>query len=397
MNKVLTNLNQAKYAIVINCVVVVILIFNQSIALNIVAVLLSGFFWWLLFHLNIPNEAPDIQDKQQYEDAAEVYNCLNQDSRYVTEMLSEVVDNMFRIKTVIQDATEKLNFSFSGMLDKNNNQGELLTNIMQVLSADVSAEDNNKLNLEQFVAEISTILDDYVGLLVDISDKSIGATYKMHDMVQQMDNMFLLLDDVHGLAEQTNLLALNAAIEAARAGESGRGFAVVANEVRNLSVRSREINEQIKTQIGKTKLSLNGASDFVGEIASIDMNVTLEAKAHMDEVLIDIAKFNVMLSESITASSEISESLKSDVSHAVIALQYEDLVTQLSDVSTDLLSIEIDKKQQVMDIVHHDKTITELIIVISDIMVKLNNELSKNTGKQQVVQSEMTEGEIELF
>ncbi|VAX00058.1 Methyl-accepting chemotaxis protein [hydrothermal vent metagenome] len=397
MNKTLENLKRVKYAIAINCAAIFLMIFNQILFLNIAALLLSGFFWWLTFNKIISQQQTERNSNQRFESAAALYHCLQQDNGHVTEMLNEVLDNMSRTKTVIQDATEKLNNSFAGMLDKNNNQGELLLNIMQTLSTDKDRDDQNNLNLELFVTEISTTLDDYVGLLVDISDKSIGATYKMQDMVQQMDSMFTLLDDVHGLAEQTNLLALNAAIEAARAGDAGRGFAVVANEVRNLSVRSREINEQIKMQIGKTKVSLNDASDFVGDIASIDMTVTLDGKAKMDEVLIDIAKFNEMLSDSIRQSSEISNSLKADVNHAVVALQYEDLVTQLSDVSAQLLSIELDKKQQVTNIEHHNTSVADLIVVINDIMVKLNGKISANTGQQQVVQSEMTEGDIELF
>ncbi len=55
--------------------------------------------------------------------------------------------------------------------------------------------------------------------------------------------------DLNRIQQRQNILALNASIEAARAGDAGKGFAVVAKEVGNLSVESRQLNEQISKTI----------------------------------------------------------------------------------------------------------------------------------------------------
>ncbi|MFV2059455.1 MAG: methyl-accepting chemotaxis protein [Gammaproteobacteria bacterium] len=399
MKTILRNINIFKYSILMSVLAVVVIIMTENYLYHVLAVFLSSFTWWFPYYkLNNQTIKNIISNKVRMNEAGlSLLSGIDNDNKNASVMLPEVIDNIIRINTVIKDATEKLNSSFSNMLGKNDSQSTLLSNIMSELSSDDTENKKGNLNLEQFVCETSEILNNYVTLLVTISDKSIGATYKMQDMVKQMDVMFKLLEDIQSLSEQTNLLALNAAIEAARAGESGRGFAVVADEVRTLSIRSHEINFQIRKQIELTKECLDEANDFVGEIASIDMNSTLEAKSRMDGVLTDIQNLNTLLSDSIAESSKISSDLKRDVNQAVMALQYEDLVTQLSDVSELLLSKELEKRQSVSDYASSRTNVIEIIDGIKGIIFKLNAEISEKSGNKQVVQNDMDEGEIELF
>jgi len=399
---ILNSINNMKYAIIISVLAIASTLLLNNFLYHSLAIIISSFSWWIIalknskqeFNRNTENNFNVLNNAGK-----ELAECIANDNEVSNVLLIEVTDNIARINSVISDATLKLNESFTNILSKNDSQSILLNTLMDELSPAAGDDNDSKsgLNLEQFVSETSVILNDYVELLVNISDKSIGATYKMQDMVTQMDGMFKLLDDIHGLAEQTNLLALNAAIEAARAGESGRGFAVVAEEVRDLSIKSRKINDEIKKQIGITKICLSDANEFVSEIASMDMTVTLEAKSHMDEVLKDVENLNKLLSSSIHDSTKITSELQSDVSQAIVALQYEDFVTQLSGVSESLLNKELEKKQLLSECSNSKINVVEILTDLKLIIAKLNNEIIEKVGNKQVVQSEMVAGEIDLF
>lgn len=300
-----------------------------------------------------------------------------------------------QLSGIINDATAKLNQSFVGLSEKSTHQKEIL---QRVLVRFQGRDDVGHMGItfDEFTSQINDTLKNYVEILVDVSDRSIESAHKMHDMVHQMDEMFKLLQEVQNLSEQTNLLALNAAIEAARAGESGRGFAVVAGEVRRLSETSGQLNQQIKDQTRLVKDSLSDASGIVGRIASLDMNLAINAKGNLDVMIDKLEAINQFVSDSLEETSVITNGIQQDVANAVTALQYEDSVSQMTVFMADAL-------QHVQQELSRLQTMLDEGVPLHNLFADVNGLLTQllqhgyATKRKAVSAVSMAEGDIDLF
>lgn len=243
-----------------------------------------------------------------------------------------IVSNLHQLDETLRSSGHQLADSFSGMASKSNQTNELINTVLTLVAgrgSTANLQGGEPVNIELFANEVSNILSQYVGLLVDVSDKSVQAVHHIYDMVNELEHMFSLLEDIRTIADQTNLLALNAAIEAARAGESGRGFAVVADEVRKLSKNTEQLSVQIRDRAHHTKTTVTEVRHIVGDIASLDLNDAINAKGHIDEMLTKLGTINHDISTAMARLNTLNTAANEDVGKAIRALQFEDMTTQM--------------------------------------------------------------------
>ena len=328
---------------------------------------------------------------------SELSALLQDVANIVADEMSRAESEVQRISQLTGDAVVELTSSFNGMNEHAQIQGQEIAGVIGGFSND--SEDDGGIDFAQFVVEASKTLDYFVENMLTISHKSMQMVGNVDDISTNMDEIYTLLNNVTGIADQTNLLALNAAIEAARAGEHGRGFAVVADEVRKLSTGSATTGEQIRQVIKESRVNIDSAVDTIGTIASKDMNLTMKSKDEMQLMMRKIETLNAKIAEKMVVVQDMSNNINSDVAMAVRALQFEDMVSQLSE--------------------HVGTTCQQVAPFITQAGVSYNNDTSAGSAVERVkalrrnlqqirsetcapkheavVQSSMSEGEVDLF
>ncbi len=122
----------------------------------------------------------------------------------------------------------------------------------------------------------------------DIANTNLGIEQYISEFNQESQRTGEIINFVKEIANKTNLLGLNAAIEAARVGEAGKGFGIVANEVRNLSVFTKQSAEDIKNVIDDIKVSISEIGKKLN-----NSNDLLESQlSEVQEIFIAIQKLN---------------------------------------------------------------------------------------------------------
>jgi methyl-accepting chemotaxis protein len=189
---------------------------------------------------------------------------------------------------------------------------------------------------------------------------------------------------------------LNAAIEAARAGEVGRGFAVVADEVRTLSVNSTELNDEIRKRIQLAKTSMYDVKMEVGAIASMDINSAIEGRLNIDSMLMKVEQFNQNSEVVFERLGENSEIITQEINNSIRALQFEDIINQLSTH----IQTRLDHINEVAIVAHAEIAQANKMENLQSVAAKLDQMREafhdQHLGRK-VEQVNMEEGEIELF
>ena len=81
--------------------------------------------------------------------------------------------------------------------------------------------------------------------LAALFDAVVAAEKAAARRMKDVDNS--ALSQIDEIAQTINFIAINASVEAARAGDAGKGFAVIATQIRELSQKSKDAVDRIRS------------------------------------------------------------------------------------------------------------------------------------------------------
>lgn len=198
----------------------------------------------------------------------------------------------------------------------------------------------------------------------DHSRESVNKVY--HALIRlstQSKDISRITKSITDISNQTNILSLNAAIEAARAGVYGKGFAVIADEVRQLSVQTKESSVHISQIISELQDGMDEFQRYMletrGNLEEQDHKVTetLSSFEAIDQSIIEISKqigqihdkvditqtMNRRLAESVNSVAAIAEETAAGVQEVNASSVQQD--TAIHDIARQAIEInEISQK-----------------------------------------------------
>jgi methyl-accepting chemotaxis protein len=342
-----------------------------------------------------------------------VHKLISKVNGTIDESMNSIKVELEQVRDLTSTSIMSLNESFYGINDDVQLQMKLINQLAgrlhldKVENADVVQIDvetvTGAVSISSFVEKTSDILSEFVSAMTTNSKHSMDVVSSIDDLSSEMELIFKFLDEVKQIADQTNLLALNAAIEAARAGEAGRGFAVVADEVRNLSLTSNNLNNEIKTCVLSAQKKLNQASEMVGNTASQDVTHVMLSTHNVDNMMKSLSKLESFIDESVDEAGVINENISGKTSVAIRNLQFEDIVRQVAEHAEDKINVLSEFVQKftegVCDIEEcADENLAEKMI--NDLQASVDeiaDRLTSLPDKKPASQGSMVEGEVDLF
>jgi methyl-accepting chemotaxis protein len=177
-------------------------------------------------------------------DIIEGINVLAVSSSEIIASTTQVASGASETSAAVSETTtsvEEVKQTAMVANQKARNVSEAAQNAVQIAKGGKKAVDDSITGMHRIQVQVESIAESIVRL--SEQGQAIGQ----------------IIDTVNDLAEQSNLLAVNAAIEAAKAGEHGKGFAVVAQEVKSLSLQSREATSQVRTILNDVQKAGNEA------------------------------------------------------------------------------------------------------------------------------------------
>lgn len=306
-----------------------------------------------------------------------------------------------QIRALVQDAVSKLSDSFNGLREQSEQQNELvsgLTASMDTQDGDGESTEKKQVNIREFVKATDTILQTFVEHIVLVSRQSMAMVHRIDDISTQMLLVEKYLGKINAIAELTKVLSLNARIVAARAGQAGAAFSVVATEVRKLAIASREVSTLISGVVSETSGNVDLVRDIVKEMASKDMSFAMESKGRVDSMMAEVSKIDAFTEKILKEVAQITTEIRDNVGLAILSLQFEDMVTQLTQ-SMDKKVGATENFTQVLDLeMLMDDTLPkeERLARLRQNLIE-QQQLFDTMGHKPVMQDNMDEGDVELF
>lgn len=269
----------------------------------------------------------------ELEDLMSKYHQLSNQAMANTESQFSFLEmEIADANQIIRNSVNKLSVSLTGLNQHSNDQRLVLKALIKEMLQMTGPDSNlnqDQSGLQHFFDETHHLINEFVTKLGELKTHSDTIEISFEQMEAKILRIGDALKDITKLTGQTDILALNAAIEAARAGESGRGFAVVADEVRGLAALIREVNDNIRMSLEDIMRSLQEVGSQIRKATQTDLSLTERSRQNVTSLGNELLRLTTKANGYSQTISEVSEQIQQLTQEGVMAMQFEDIVSQM--------------------------------------------------------------------
>ena len=238
-------------------------------------------------------------------DGVTVVRELTDENKTSADAVVESMNSLAQNNTVLQDKT----LSSLDMTQKISTQG---ANVADLIEKMVELTDESMVHAKSSTDELTDVVES-TNTVAGLANELEGI---LKEFREQFDMAKKEIGTIDGINNKTNLLALNASIEAARAGEAGKGFAVVANEIRELSLGTKNSSNSIWAALEHLEETSEKMTDSITQTITL-IHAMLGKITQVNSSVASIADDSTQLGSSIQvikdSMTEVEDSNKSMV------------------------------------------------------------------------------------
>jgi methyl-accepting chemotaxis protein len=308
----------------------------------------------------------------------DVHNLLNDMEKAMAATSSQVKLDLERARAIVRDATTRLDRSFRTLHSTAAAHREVLQLVSEALCGTEGAG-------RSFAGSTEALLREFVDEIIRVSRDSMRIIEQLSGLSARVERIADCADAIDVLARETRFIAFNARIETHRAGDAGRTFKVVADEVKRLANASSKLSDRIRESVSECNLNVAEVSKTSTGLASHDMSRAIDSHKGLSAAVSKLDNVNRQLEEMLG-------DLERNMSEAVRALQFEDMVSQI--VNTTIHRVErmsdfAIQALRVMERGHNGDRARPLSEIVRNLRA-----LNQGAGIQQ---DSTAQGSVELF
>ncbi len=232
------------------------------------------------------------------------------------EILDSAVKEAVKAVVDVQTGTSEQAASVTEIAGSSDEIATSALQIAEIVKTSENLSRENSLSAEESEKAVDEVVKEIFSVKEKINDMA-KRIVQLSELSQRIGNINALIEDI---SDQTRLLAVNASIEAVGAGEAGRRFGVVAQEIRNLSLRTRDATEDVRKIVEEILSSITntvmiteeGVKSF--EVLTRRIENLKDVFSVLKEKANEVYKISVDIKEAtqgqVTSSSQMAKALE---------------------------------------------------------------------------------------